>query len=306
MFYINDSGFALVPAPLDPKRCNYYIVENTLTVKIETTSEYLARVTLKNRAAGDLVIVLTPKEGYTSGSPYSFSGFQSALTNYWIKYYSFVGGVADENFVEVRMSGQARYSITGDGTEENPFQLVGDEDAPGGPKYYGTNVAGEKGYHSFSGAGGSVSGGAVEGETPSGVIDGVNADFELNYTPESGTVRVYLNGVRLLENTHFTISGSTVTIIDSNIIPVAGDWIAIDYTQAISVSWIYGEQPTGTMNGLNTVFVLSQSASEVYVYLNGVRLLQGTHFTFSGDTITITDSNIIPVSGDWIVVDYKI
>lgn len=38
-------------------------------------------------------------------------------------------------------------SVTGDGSAEDPVKLVGDEEAPGNDKYYGTNEVGEKGFH---------------------------------------------------------------------------------------------------------------------------------------------------------------
>lgn len=40
-------------------------------------------------------------------------------------------------------------SVTGDGSVLDPVVLVGDEATPGNSKYYGTNAAGEKGYHSL-------------------------------------------------------------------------------------------------------------------------------------------------------------
>lgn len=38
-------------------------------------------------------------------------------------------------------------TVTGDGSLSNPVKLVNDEESPGNDKYYGTNEAGEKGYH---------------------------------------------------------------------------------------------------------------------------------------------------------------
>lgn len=44
-------------------------------------------------------------------------------------------------------SGQSEMSITGDGSTGSKFKLVGDNASPGVSKYYGTDIAGIKGYH---------------------------------------------------------------------------------------------------------------------------------------------------------------
>jgi len=44
---------------------------------------------------------------------------------------------------------QTRWSIEGDGTNAKPVQLLNDEESPGALKYYGTNSAQGKGYHSL-------------------------------------------------------------------------------------------------------------------------------------------------------------
>lgn len=80
------------------------------------------------------------------------------------------------------------------------------------------------------------------------------------------------------------------------------------YVDAIAAtSWVSGEVPSGTINGSNTAFTLSQtptSGSEI-VYLNGVRQQRGgsNDYTISGDTITFISA---PLSGDVILVDYLI
>lgn len=51
------------------------------------------------------------------------------------------------------------------------------------------------------------------------------------------------------------------------------------------------EVPSGTINGSNAVFTVSQTIDEnesLKVYLNGVFQKQGTHYTVSGTTITFS------------------
>jgi len=66
----------------------------------------------------------------------------------------------------------------------------------------------------------------VFNETPSGTINGTNATFTLANTPTSGTVRIYLNGLRQKLTTQYTLSGGTITMLN---IPGTGDDLIVDY-----------------------------------------------------------------------------
>lgn len=66
----------------------------------------------------------------------------------------------------------------------------------------------------------------VFNETPSGAVNGSNTVFTLANTPTTGTVRVYLRGLRRKLTTEYTISGSTITFVTA---PLTGDFIIVDY-----------------------------------------------------------------------------
>lgn len=70
----------------------------------------------------------------------------------------------------------------------------------------------------------------IFGETPTGTIDGSNATFTLANTPESGTVRVYVNGIRqnVGSGNDYTISGGTITF-ETAAVPASGDVLLADY-----------------------------------------------------------------------------
>lgn len=54
--------------------------------------------------------------------------------------------------------------------------------------------------------------GLVDNETPAGTLDGVNAVFTLANTPApTVAIRLYVNGVRQLQGTNFTLAGNTIT-----------------------------------------------------------------------------------------------
>jgi hypothetical protein len=65
------------------------------------------------------------------------------------------------------------------------------------------------------------------------------------------------------------------------------------------------EVPTGSVDGINTTFVLAQTpspASSVKVFQNGTKRTLATDYTFSGMTITFL---VAPETGDIITVDYR-
>lgn len=77
--------------------------------------------------------------------------------------------------------------------------------------------------YSPQGSGGSESSG-VYGETPSGVVDGVNTVFNITVVPVAGTARVCLNGIRQINEV--AIVGAVITFDEA---PFVGDVISVDY-----------------------------------------------------------------------------
>lgn len=63
---------------------------------------------------------------------------------------------------------------------------------------------------------------------------------------------------------------------------------------------VFGEIPTGVLDGVNTVFTTTHDFQTISVYLNGLR---ESHYTATSPTITIADP---PLPTDDIRVDYII
>ena len=78
------------------------------------------------------------------------------------------------------------------------------------------------------------------------------------------------------------------------------------FVSTSSGSFVFGETPSGAVNGSNATFTTAQNfvAESVQVFINGVSQTTGVDYTTSGST-TIT-LNVSPVSGDYIRVNYKI
>lgn len=69
----------------------------------------------------------------------------------------------------------------------------------------------------------------VDSETPTGSINSSNTSFTLANTPVSGSLKVYLNGLRLKLTTDYSLSGTTLTMV---IAPTGGlhpDILLVDY-----------------------------------------------------------------------------
>lgn len=68
----------------------------------------------------------------------------------------------------------------------------------------------------------------VDAETPSGSINGSNTSFTLANTPTSGTLKLFLNGVRLVvgAGNDYTLTGAAISMTTA---PVSGDSLIAEY-----------------------------------------------------------------------------
>jgi len=69
----------------------------------------------------------------------------------------------------------------------------------------------------------------VENELPTGLIDGLNSSYSTEFKFQAGTLKVYLNGLRLVSGI-----GNDYTITDNqnfvmNYTPLTGDMLLVDY-----------------------------------------------------------------------------
>ncbi|HEY5590695.1 MAG TPA: hypothetical protein VIK55_06715 [Paludibacter sp.] len=87
---------------LDEKLKNYYVDESTGNYIIESILEYLLRVTFEHRFPETEVIILLPKVDTSPSFSYSTTeDFDAGLNDFDGRQYAFIGGLADENFIEI-------------------------------------------------------------------------------------------------------------------------------------------------------------------------------------------------------------
>lgn len=82
-------------------------------------------------------------------------------------------------------------------------------------------------------------------------------------------------------------------------------WVETEVFSSLLVNQIYNETPIGVINGVNSVFTLSNIyvASSTRVYLNGLRQKLSVDYTETSLTqITLSDP---PSTGDTLIVDYN-
>jgi hypothetical protein len=157
---------------------------------------------------------------------------------------------------------------------------------------------------------GSLNVAFVDGETPSGTLDGTNLTFTLSQAPSPITsFELFHNGILMQAGEDFSLSASTITFFEEAI-PRANDTLLAYYRVAgttPAVTFVDGEIPSGALDGANISFNLASaptSGSVLRLYKNGVLLQASLDYTLSGTAITFINS-AQPNSGDTLLAYYR-
>lgn len=159
------------------------------------------------------------------------------------------------------------------------------------------------------GSGTGVTGFFVDSEVPSGTINGTNTAFTLSNIPNpQSSLALFRNGLMLKPGLDYTLSSAAITFLSVDI-PVVGDTLQASYRSSVTISgvgFLDGETPAGSVNGVNTAFVLSQipsPAGSLTVYRNGLRLMLNQDFTISAANLVFS---LAPQTGDTVVCSYRV
>jgi len=93
------------------------------------------------------------------------------------------------------------------------------------------------------------------------------------------------------------VSGTNIKTINGSSLLGSGD-----LTVSGGATSVWGETPSGTINGSNTSFTLAHNPAGMSLFLNGQRLTSGTDYTQSGTTLTMIT---VPLTGDILRSDYS-
>jgi hypothetical protein len=150
----------------------------------------------------------------------------------------------------------------------------------------------------------------VDGEIPTGTVDGVNTVFLLGNTPSPvASLSFYRNGLLMKAGSDFGLSGNQVTFA-SNALPQANDILIASYRMgAVPSTFVFvdNEVPSGTVDGSNTSFTTSQAPNPVAslaLYRNGLRLRANLDYNLSGSTIVFLPG-LAPQAGDLLLCSYR-
>lgn len=151
----------------------------------------------------------------------------------------------------------------------------------------------------------------VDAEVPTGVINGVNTVFTLSTPPDPPeSLRLYLNGIVQTEGIDYALLGDTITYIVTP--PQTGDSLIAWYRDGVTIGFVDAEVPTGTIDGSNAVFTLSETPmsppfGSLMLFKNGVLQapFPGTgDYTIAGNTIVFNAVGI-PQTGDTLICWYR-
>jgi hypothetical protein len=136
----------------------------------------------------------------------------------------------------------------------------------------------------------------VLNETPTGVINGVNTAFTLAYTPATTlSVMLWLNGQLLTQgvSNDFTVGSQTLTM---SFPPQSGDILLTMYTKSSQTKlFAMNEAATKVVTAGGIGFELANAPSpstSLMLFLNGQLLTQGSDYTLSTRSVTVTNGFI--------------
>ncbi len=151
----------------------------------------------------------------------------------------------------------------------------------------------------------------VDGEIPSGTLNGANATFQLGNPPSPTTsLALFRNGLRMKPGSDYNLTGLSLTFTPASI-PQANDVLLASYRMGVSPSgltFVDSEIPSGTVDGSNTVFAIAQTpspATSLALFRNGIRLRANLDYTLTGTTLTFL-SGLAPQPGDVLVASYRV
>lgn len=140
---------------------------------------------------------------------------------------------------------------------------------------------------------------AVFNEIPSGLINSLNTIYTLIATPYVNSEQVYLNGIRQVKTSDFTLIGNSIVF---SYAPIALDNLLIDYEKD-DYGGLKNQILSGSINGTNTSFALPEIpiTDTEKIFLNGIRLKPTVDYTITGKNINMLTA---PITGDILKADY--
>lgn len=139
-------------------------------------------------------------------------------------------------------------------------------------------------------------------------VDGIETEFTTSFDYESGTLIVYLNGIRQIPGISKDYVETGDNTFEFNDAPPESGWkITTDYVKKGSASnKVFNEELTSQVDGIETEFTTAFDyvSGELQVYLNGFRQIEGIGKDFVETGSNTFEFNVAPSSTSKVVVDY--
>ncbi|HEV3200787.1 MAG TPA: hypothetical protein VGZ73_22950 [Bryobacteraceae bacterium] len=160
--------------------------------------------------------------------------------------------------------------------------------------------------------GGGQAASFADAESPSGIVDGANAQFTLSGVPNpASSLSLYRNGLLQMAGQDYILNGQTLAFV-SSATPQPGDtllaWYRLSGGGDGTVSFVDSDSPSGTLDGVNSQFTLSAApnpAPSLAVFRNGLLQKIGQDYTLNGPALTFA-SGALPQSGDTLLASYRL
>ena len=148
----------------------------------------------------------------------------------------------------------------------------------------------------------------IDGEIPSGAINGANTMFFVSAAPApQESLQLFENGLLLAQNRDYYLSGNAITILPGRA-PNPGDILQVWYRiSGPDGTIVDSETPSGAVNGVNAVFNLVSPplpAASLKLYRNGILQKAGADYSLSTNIVTFLPASI-PQPGDLLQVSYR-
>jgi len=152
----------------------------------------------------------------------------------------------------------------------------------------------------------------VDADSPSGIVDGANTQFNLTYVPNPGSsVAFYRNGMLQKLGQDFTLNGQALTML-GGAVPQPGDtllaWYRLSGAGDGSLSFVDSDSLSGVEDGSNPLFTLSATpnpSSSLAVFRNGILQKAGQDYNLSGESVTFL-AGAVPQAGDTLLASYRL
>jgi hypothetical protein len=148
----------------------------------------------------------------------------------------------------------------------------------------------------------------VIGEVVTGTPNGTLTDFTIAQSPITGTLRVFVNGIRQKVTDDYTFTGTTISFVSA---PLTDSKIQVDYKvnsgdfATGSCSFIDEEVPVGNVDGSNKTFTLASApvTGSLKLFRDGQLLTGGgADYTLTTNSIAFVSA---PVTGSVLRAYYK-